>query len=227
MVSTDTPAKSGTDERPVPAADTRLPDDPQASARALEAILFLVGEPITPQELAKRTGMDVGRVLEGLEVLDSDLRGSNRGLRLVRAPEGVQLATAPEHGLLIDVVVKSGMREQLTPAAAETLAIIAYRGPIHRAGLEAIRGVNSSFTLRHLAIRGLVARQPSPKDSRVYLYEVSAEFLRHLGVTSVQELPQYGELHTEAQMTALERTAEGTVSSPASPPVPSESSPPA
>lgn len=178
-----------------------------SSIAFLEALLFLVGEPMALSDLASSAGMTKEELTRGLDTLEKTLQERRSGLRLLRAPEGVQLITAPEHAERIEAFLKSGMREQLTPAAAETLAIVAYRGPISRAGVEAIRGVNSSFTLRLLAIRGLVDRTPHPTDSRIHLYRVSADFLRHLGTTRIEDLPSYAQLHEHEGMTALEATA--------------------
>ena len=179
----------------------------QRLASDLEALLFLVGEPVPLDALMRATGASADDIAEGLRVLEEQLKSHGSGVRLLRTPHGgVQLVTAPAQGEIVERFLKAGMREELTPAAAETLAIIAYRGPIARAGVEAIRGVNSSFTLRLLAIRGLAERSPSPKDSRILLYEVSAEFLRHLGFTDVRGLPEYEALHAHEGMTALEAT---------------------
>lgn len=194
---------------PEPGKPAAFPADPAAAARAVEAVLFLAGEPLAAADLAGRTGAPPAQVDTALAALEDMLESEKRGIRLLRSLEGVQLTTAPEHGPLLEVFLQAGMRAELTPAAAETLAIIAYRGPIHRAGVEEIRGVNSSFILRHLALRGLVTRRPSPTDQRIFLYEVSAEFLRQLGVSSVEELPEYAAFHTHAGMTALEHAAAG------------------
>lgn len=179
-------------------------------AANLEALLFLVGEPVGLDELGKATGASVSDLNSGLRYLEEQLVSRGSGMRLLRAPHGVQLVTAPEQEKIVEQFIKAGMRQELTPAAAETLAIVGYRGPISRAGVEAIRGVNSSFTLRLLTIRGLLERTPSPKDQRVLLYEVSAEFLRHIGLQSVRELSDYEALQAHAGMAALEATAESS-----------------
>jgi segregation and condensation protein B len=83
------------------------------------------------------------------------------------------------------------LREKLTDASVETLAIIAYRQPISRAEIETIRGVNCQYSLRHRLIRGLIHKIPNPKDSRQLLYETTLEFLQHMGIGSIQELPEF------------------------------------
>lgn len=183
-------------------------------AVALEALLFLFGEPMPLAKLATHLSIPEGKTTAALDELADQLESEGRGIRVLRASTGIQLVTAPEHAELIERAIKAGMREQLMPAAAETLAIVAYRGPISRAGVEAIRGVNSSFTLRLLAMRGLVDRQVHPRDGRVYLYRVSADFLRSLGVTRMKDLPEYAAFQAHEGLTALQESAaalEGTL----------------
>lgn len=174
----------------------------------LEAVLFVAGEPVPLAELARALAVSTRDAQHAIDELSTAYADRGAGLRVLRSPEGVQLVTAPEVHEAVEAYVKAGMRERLTPAAAETLAIVAYRGPISRAGVEAIRGVNSSFTLRLLALRGLVTRAPHPSDPRRFVYEVSAEFLRTLGVASVEELPDFATLRAHAGMTKLAAEAE-------------------
>lgn len=174
----------------------------------LEAVLFVAGDPVPIAELARTLGKSEEDVRNALDELSREYESRAAGLRVAESPEGVQLVTAPDASGVVEAFTKAGMRERLTSAAAEALAIIAYRGPISRAGIEAIRGVNSVFTLRLLTLRGLVTRKPHPSDPRRFVYELSAEFLRRLGVTRVEELPDYADLHQHAGMTRLAREAE-------------------
>ncbi len=177
-------------------------------ASAVEAILFVSGETLDFSSLARLLETDEEQLNDALEMLETKYVSTQSGIKLLRAPEGVQLVTHEKHSEMVDNFLKQGVREQLSPAAAETLAIVAYRGPIHRAGVEAIRGVNSSFSLRILTIRGLVDRFPSEKDSRVFLYRINAEFLRHLGLNKVEDLPDYENFRQHEVMTRLEKSAE-------------------
>jgi segregation and condensation protein B len=186
----------------------------------LEAVLFVAGDPVQVPELASILTERPETVAEALEQLRLRYVDTNAGLRLLQSPEGIQLVTAPEAQPAIESFLTASMRERLTAAAAETLALVAYRGPISRAGVEAIRGVNSSFTLRVLALRGLVTRELHPTDRRSYLYRLSADFLRHLGVTRMEDLPDYQALKAHAGMTKLVTEAE------AAPAAPGESPPP-
>lgn len=185
-----------------------MPDEitPEEISAALEALLFISGEPLDLKTIALLLECDEECVNKGLDVLEARINAGS-GLKILRAPEGVQLVTSEKQSALVDKFLKRGMREQLSPAAAETLAIVAYRGPIHRAGVEAIRGVNCSFTLRLLSMRGLIDRFPSEKDSRVFLYRINAEFLRHLGLTRAEELPDYQNFRQNEGMTNLEKLA--------------------
>ena len=100
------------------------------------------------------------------------------------------------------------MQESLSKAALEVLAVIAYRGPIARAEIEAVRGVNCSVTVRNLLMRGLIDRYENADDSRGYLYSVSFPFLRELGLSSVAELPDYETLtHDERLLSVATDTA--------------------
>lgn len=173
----------------------------------LEALIFVSGEPIEIELLAKLSGVDKNRINACLQKLETKLNDDpGSGLRLLFASSGVQIVTAGKHSLLVERFLQHGTREQLAPAAAEVLAIVAYRGPIHRAGIEAIRGVNSTFSLRQLSVRGLVDRYPSEKDSRMFLYRISAEFLRHLGVARIEDLPDFEKFRQHEGMTNLEKS---------------------
>lgn len=193
----------------------------------LEAALFVAGEPVPLLTLARAFNVSLEDLRGALTALEKRYEAAATGIRLLRSSEGVQLVTVPEAHEAVEAFVTHSIRERLTPAAAETLALIAYRGPISRAGIEAIRGVNSSFTLRLLALRGLVTREFHPKDRRSFVYQVSAEFLRHLGVTAVDELPDYAQLHAHVSMAKLAEEAEAASASRAPttpPPSPSASS---
>lgn len=172
----------------------------------LEALLFVSGEPAEIGLLVELIGVNEERINACLQKLEEKLNNPESGLRLLFSSSGVQIVTSEKHSLLIERFLQHGTREQLAPAATEVLAIVAYRGPIHRAGIEAIRGVNSSFSLRQLSVRGLIDRYSSEKDSRVFLYRINAEFLRHLGVTRIEDLPDFEKFRQHEGMTNLEKT---------------------
>ncbi len=157
------------------------------SIAELEALLFVAERPLSRREIATIAG--VGR--ETLDAVIGDLEVSlaGRGVRLVAAGEHVELATAPEAGSLIARYVGTeGVR--LTPAALETLAIVAYRQPVTRASVERIRGVDSDYVLRGLLHRRLVVEQGrAAAPGRPILYATSFEFMERFGLTSLDDLP--------------------------------------
>lgn len=157
----------------------------------IESILFVTGEAVSEKKLAKVLGKSEEEIKQALEELRNDYH--DRGIVVLQKEDEWQFGTAPEHTSLIEDLVKSEFTEELSRVALETLTIVAYRGPLARSELDFIRGVNSSFMLRSLLLRGLVERVENPKDARSYLYKISFDFLKHLGITRVEELPHYGE----------------------------------
>lgn len=157
----------------------------------IEAVLFVTGEPVSEKKLAKVLGSSQEEVRQALEELRGDYK--DRGMVVLQKEDEWQFGTSPEYAGLIEQMVKSEFTEELSRAALETLTIVAYRGPLTRHALDFIRGVNSSFMLRNLLLRGLIERVENPKDARSYLYKISFDFLKHLGITRVEDLPQYAE----------------------------------
>jgi segregation and condensation protein B len=160
----------------------------------IESILFSIGEPISIEKLAKTLGKNKDLAKRTIEDLENDYERENRGLRIIKKGEKAQLVSAPENSHYIEKLIKDELQEDLTPVSLEALAIIAYKGPIARAEIEEIRGVNSSYILRNLLIRGLIEKRGHPEDARAYIYEVSFDFLRKLGLKSIEELPEYKKL---------------------------------
>ncbi|MDD3190846.1 MAG: SMC-Scp complex subunit ScpB [Candidatus Pacebacteria bacterium] len=160
----------------------------------LESLIFVSGEPMGFSKLAKI--MDVGEedVHAAAENLAEDYQNRAGGLRVIIQNGKVQMVTAAENSEVIERLMKIDIEGDLSRSALETISIVAYRGPISRSDIEEIRGVNTSFTLRQLAIRGLVEKIDNPNDARAYLYRMSFDFLRHLGVEKVEDLPKYREL---------------------------------
>ena len=157
----------------------------------LESLLFTLGEPIKIKKLAKILKADLKKVEQTVEELADDLKNNQRGLRILKKEDQVQMVTAPEANDWVEKIFKSELQEDLSRASLETLAIIAYRGPITRAQVDFIRGVNSSFIVRNLLIRGLVERITNPQDARSYVYKISFDFLKKMGLEKVNDLPEY------------------------------------
>jgi len=137
---------------------------------------------------------------EGIEKLKENLSG--RGIVLIEKENDLMLGTMPELSKLIEDLQKEELNKDLSKASLETLSIILYKNGANRAEIDYIRGVNSSFTLRALSIRGLVEKTTDPKDSRRYIYKPSFELLSFMGVKSVEELPDYSEVNNGIEIAA-------------------------
>lgn len=167
----------------------------------LEALLFISGEPVLRARLRALLDLDEASFEKEVAALRERYAGNpESGLMLIEHDGKIELATKPSAGKLVESLTKSTLQESLSKAALEVLSIIAYRGPIARAEIEAIRGVNCSYTLRALLLRGLIERQGNPDDARGYLYRPAFAFLEHLGVARVQDLPDYVALSLDPRM---------------------------
>src|SRR3990167_7121158 len=158
----------------------------------IEAILFFKGEPMSRKRLAEFLGVGQIEINEALEKLKKNLK--NRGIVLQEKEDEIMLGTAPELSKLIEDLQKEELNRDLSKASLETLSIILYKNGANRAEIDYIRGVNSSFTLRALSVRGLVEKIQDPKDARRFLYKPSFELLSYMGIKSVEELPDYSEV---------------------------------
>lgn len=163
----------------------------------IEALLFYKVEPLSKQEIMESLSIEGKDLEEVLEALNQSL--SERGIRLVRRGEEVALMTAPEASTTIDAFRREELSKDLGKAALETLAIVLYRGPVTRSDVDYVRGVNSTFTLRNLLMRGLIERIPNPQNQRGYLYQPTIGLLGHLGVTHVEELPEFATVQQELE----------------------------
>jgi len=122
------------------------------------------------------------------EKMDSD---EACGLTLLSQDNNVQMATKPDFQSIGKRLVTDEFREELSPASLETLSIVAYLGPIPRSKIDYLRGVNSSFTLRGLLMRGLIDRNPEAEHGNQYYYRASFDFLKHMGLENTEKLPEY------------------------------------
>ena len=169
----------------------------------VESLLFVSGEPLSVAKIAKITEVPAEEVESCITLLQSEYADAKRGIMIMRKENEVQMATDPENAAVIDKLVKSEIQENLSRAGLEVLSIIAYRGPITRVEVEAIRGVNCSFTVRSLMMRGLLERIENPKDNRGYLYKISFDFLKKLGIDSVEKLPDYETLSKDDRIDSI------------------------
>jgi len=155
----------------------------------IEAILFFKSEPVEKSWLAKTLAVSLDSIETALNQLKSNLE--NRGLALLEKENSVMLGTAPDLSSLIEALIKEELNRDLGKAGLETLAIVLYEGPVSRPEIDYIRGVNSSFILRNLLVRGLVERLPKPDDARTFIYRPTFDLLRYLAVAKVGDLPDY------------------------------------
>lgn len=173
--------------------------DPLLSA--LESLLFVSGEPLSYARLAKTLSLSEAEVLELAEELAGRYRDrAESGLTLVRDDHSVVLTTKPINAVVVETLTKSALQENMSKAALEVLSIIAYRAPVSRAEVDAIRGVNCSFTLRNLLLRDLISREGNPNDSRGYLYRPTLRFLQALGIERASALPDYETLSKDERL---------------------------
>jgi len=162
-------------------------DQAELTVAQLEALLFVAERPLSRREIATLAGVPREAVDERLGDLEVTLR--DRGVRLVVAGDRVELATAPEAGALIARYVGAD-GVHLSPAALETLAIVAYRQPVTRSAVERIRGVDSDYVLRSLLHRRLVVEQGRAETpGRPILYATGFDFMERFGLASLDDLP--------------------------------------
>jgi segregation and condensation protein B len=164
------------------------PTSPSLEA-ALEALLFSAAGPVSPAQLAAALGQRLDQIEQALKGLETGYT-QGRGLRLQRHAGRVQLTTAPELASAIENFLGLESTTRLSRAALEALAVIAYQQPITRPQLDDIRGVNSDGVLKSLLSKGLVqelGRAETP--GRPILFGITADFLQHFGLSSVDELP--------------------------------------
>jgi segregation and condensation protein B len=197
--ATDEPAAGapGTDElAPVPLgvsgdAEGEAPaglSDAQLRG-ALEAVLLVVDEPVGEMMLAQVLDEPTDRVATALGELRADYTASGRGFELRQAAGGWRLYTRTEFAPYVERFVLDGQQTRLTQAALETLAVIAYKQPVTRSRISAIRGVNCDGVIKTLVGRGLVEECGTERDSGAILYQTTVLFLEKLGINSVGELP--------------------------------------
>lgn len=166
----------------------------------IEALLFTRGGSVAKKDLAKTLGVTPEEIASAVLALNNQSRG--RGIVMVDDGSQVELRTAPGVSQKIDELRKEEFSRDIGRAGLEVLAAILYRGPLTRAEIDFIRGVNSSQTVRTLLMRGFVRKVPNPKDERSFLYEPTTDILGHLGVVSMHDLPEYEVVR--AKLTELE-----------------------
>lgn len=156
----------------------------------VEAILFVAGEPVAVEDLAHALDLTVSEMEAALNGLRDGYDLEKRGLRLNRYGGSVQLSIRSEYAPYVERLLQPVRQQSLSQAALETLSIIAYRQPVTKAEIEAVRGVKCDYSVRALIARGLI-REAGRRETlgRPVLYETTEEFLRHFALESLSDLP--------------------------------------
>lgn len=155
----------------------------------IEGLLFYKAAPQNKEKLMKLFAVNKEEFDSAVRILSTRLQSG--AIRLTETDTEIQLVTAPELSEFIESLRKSDVTGDIGKAGAETLAIILYREPISRVEIDRIRGVNSSFILRNLLMRGLISRESITGNG--FQFRVTPNLLNHLGVTSKQNLPNFSE----------------------------------
>ena len=157
---------------------------------SLEALLMIADQPLDESTLATAVGYPVPEVAGALNALAAEYAEQGRGFELRNVAGGWRYYTREELAPVVEAFVLDGQQARLTQAALETLAVVAYRQPVSRARVSAIRGVNVDGVMRTLLTRGLVEEAGQDHASGAHLYRTSNYFLERIGVTSLDELPE-------------------------------------
>jgi segregation and condensation protein B len=157
---------------------------------ALEAVLMVVDEPVTSVMLAQVLQRPVAEVDAALAELASSYLAQSRGFELRSVAGGWRMYSSDRYAAAVEAFVLDGQHARLTQAALETVAVVAYRQPVTRARVSAVRGVNVDAVMKTLVSRGLVEECGSEPDTGAYLYRTTSYFLERLGVDSLDELPE-------------------------------------
>ena len=182
------------------ADDVALPDvaaaniEPERLRAALEAILFVVESPVTVTALATAVQQPTDVVVAALDELRAGYDERGAGIELREVAGGVRIYTRPECADAVEQFLQEGQRSRLTQAALETLAVIAYRQPVTRSRVSAIRGVNVDGVVRTLLARGLIVEVGTEPETGAGLFGTTELFLEKMGLKSLDELPSLAPL---------------------------------
>jgi segregation and condensation protein B len=157
---------------------------------SLEALLMIADQPLDDTTLAAAVGVPVAEVSSALAELAEEYADQGRGFELRNVAGGWRYYTREEFAPVVEAFVLDGQQARLTQAALETLAVVAYKQPVSRARVSAIRGVNVDGVMRTLLTRGLVEEAGEDYSTGAHLYRTTSYFLERIGVTSLDELPE-------------------------------------
>ncbi|CAM2737334.1 SMC-Scp complex subunit ScpB [Mycobacterium intermedium] len=190
-----------TDQSPVHELGSALPDiaepaelDPDELGRVLEALLLVVDTPVSAEALATATEQPVYRIEAKLRLMAEELTERDSGIDLRQTGEGWRLYTRARFAPYVEKLLLDGTRTKLTRAALETLAVVAYRQPVTRARVSAVRGVNVDAVMRTLLARGLITEVGTDEDTGATTFATTDLFLERLGLSSLSDLPDIAPL---------------------------------
>lgn len=163
----------------------------------IEAVLLVADEPVEPATLARALDRPTAAVGAALVELRDEYEADNRGFELREVAGGWRLYTRAEHAEAVERFILDGQQARLTQAALETLAVVAYRQPVSRSRVSAIRGVNVEAVMRTLLNRGLVEEAGTDPEGTATLYRTTTYFLERLGLAGLQELPEVADFLPE------------------------------
>lgn len=176
-------------EVPVEPEGFDVEDFPGGARSTIEAILMVVDQPLTPLELADALELDEHDVREHLLALEDEYALQQRGFTIREINGGWRVYSRADYAPAVEKFLLGGQQAKLTQASLETLAVIAYRQPISRARVGAVRGVNVDGVIRTLTTRGLIAEMGTDGDGGAMLYGTTPYFLQRMGLSSLDELP--------------------------------------
>jgi segregation and condensation protein B len=177
----------------------------------LEGLLFAYGSPISLSHIAKTISASEAEAKTLLEELSKEYSDhTSRGLMIIEKNNSYLLTTKPSLTPFLEEVIKAELKEDLTPAALETLSLVTYFGPIARADIDYIRGVNSTYMLKTLLLRGLIERK---SKGNYYVYEPSIQLLSFIGTSDMGALPEYETYRAmKEELFGTQETAEVSIS---------------
>jgi segregation and condensation protein B len=183
----------------------------------IESLLFIASKPLSYGKIADLIKEDKEKTKEAVDKLIEEYKERDGGVLIVKNLMSYQMMTSPENSQIVKDFSKSEFSGELTQPALETLTIIAYRGPISRPELEQIRGVNCGLIIKNLTIRGLINADKGKNIKNIYegnpkdfldeelYYNITIDFLKYLGISRIEDLPDYKNLNGEEILAAVDR----------------------
>src|ERR1700753_321694 len=184
----------------IPDIAEAAPLDDEELRSVLEALLLVVDTPVTEEALGAATQQPVYRIAAKLQVMAGELTQRDSGIDLRKSSEGWRMYTRARFAPYVEKLLLDGARSKLTRAALETLAVVAYRQPVTRARVSAVRGVNVDAVMRTLVARGLITEAGVDEDTGAVAFATTEMFLERLGLTSLADLPDIAPLLPDVDM---------------------------